>query len=131
MSIFRSVGKAALFAAGLGTGASAKSAALQFAAQAASRVIQRRLEKRGYSLPEISPVSRVGSPARQSPTTRRLRETKEDVSVTFNGVDENGERVSRVIAEWEGIPHDRAILFSKTVAALMSQLTDRLNKGDY
>jgi hypothetical protein len=62
---------------------------------------------------------------------RRFADSKEDVSVTFNGVDENGERVSRVIAEWQGIPHDRAMLFSKAVATLMSQLTDKLNRGDY
>jgi len=129
--IFRRLGRVALTAAGIGSGVTLKSAALRLGAQAAARVIQRRLERRGYDLPEITPRTRIGSPARQTPTTRRFADSKEDVSVTFNGVDENGERVSRVIAEWQGIPHDRAMLFSKAVATLMSQLTDKLNRGDY
>jgi len=131
MSVFRSLGRAALLAAGVGTGTTAKAALIQIASQAASRAIQKRLAKRGYDMPEISPRTRIGSPARQNPTTRRLAETKEDVSITFNGLDENGERVSRVVAEWQGIPHERAVLFSKAVSTLMSQLTDKLNKGEF
>ena len=129
--IFRTVGRAAITAAGFGSGVTLKSAALQIASQAAARAIQKRLERRGYDLPSVTPRTRIGSPARQTPTTRRFADTKEDVSVTFNGVDEQGERISRVIAEWQGIPHERAVLFSKAVATLMTQLTDKLNRGDY
>ena len=128
MSIIRSFGKAALLAAGISSGAGLKAAALQIAARAASRAIQKRLNKGGYS---VTPRTRIGSPARQNFTTRRLSQTKEDVSVTFNGLDENGERVSRVIAEWNRIPHDRAVLFSKAVSRLMGELTEKLNTGNY
>jgi len=128
MSIIRSLGRVALGVAGVSTGTSLKAAAIQIATIAASRAIQKRLEKGGYS---VTPRSRIGSPARQNATTRRMSKPKEDISITFNGLDEDGERVSKVVAEWQGIPHDRAILFSKAVATLMSQLTDKLNKGEF
>jgi len=48
----------------------------------------------------------------------------ESVRVTLDGVNEKGERISRVIAEWHGFPNEEANLFSMAMAEAVVKVAD-------
>ena len=53
----------------------------------------------------------------------------ESVRVTLDGVNEQGERISRVIAEWHGFPNEEANLFSMAVSGAVFSVVDSFSKA--
>ena len=53
----------------------------------------------------------------------------ESVRVTLDGVNEQGERISRVIAEWHGFPNEEANLFSMAVSSAVFSVVDGFSKA--
>ena len=52
----------------------------------------------------------------------------ESVRVTLDGVNENGERISRVIAEWYGMPNDEANIFSMSLVEAVGGVADKFRQ---
>lgn len=48
----------------------------------------------------------------------------ESVRITMDGVNEAGERISRLIAEWNGMSNEEANVFSVTVAGAIFEVVD-------
>ena len=48
----------------------------------------------------------------------------ESVRITMDGVNEKGERISRIIAEWHGMPNEEANIFGMTVASAVFEVVD-------
>lgn len=48
----------------------------------------------------------------------------ESVRITMDGVNEKGERISRIIAEWHGMPNEEANMFGMAVAGAVFEVVD-------
>ena len=48
----------------------------------------------------------------------------ESVRITMDGVNEKGERISSLIAEWHGMSNEEANVFSMTVASAVFEVVD-------